>query len=354
MNETPIKDHPVIIDHSVVKDCPVDTASAKSRHKAEKSLSNRILGYAFLASVVVNLGWVALVSHSHLFGKGSSPMMLHEKPIKVFKPIPVKPKPKMLKPPPPPPKMPKVQPKIKPLAQHVHPHPALPRPVTYPAPPRPVTHPAAHPAPPHPVMPLTPRPASHPVQVHMTKNRHAISKQTAKSGPASPGPISPGPAKSGPANSGPANPGPMNPGPASPGPTSPGPAKSEPAPPAQGKPEPAKVEKPKIADTPPAVHHPSNWVPIDSREAALPDGMGEDVKKDDIDSNSLTNDKVLISFTIDETGHVRNARIKESCGNPELDNRILEAVQRAHCTPAIQDHIPHEAHLTKPFSVGIG
>ncbi len=72
----------------------------------EKSLANRILGYSFAASVVINLGWIFWVAHSDIFGSAANIAQLHEKPIKIFKPIPVKPKPKPPKPipPPPPPK----------------------------------------------------------------------------------------------------------------------------------------------------------------------------------------------------------------------------------------------------------
>ena len=111
MNETPVEDN------------LTNETSFQTRNKMERSLSDRILGIAFLGSIVVNIGWVALVSGSNLFGKGGALPILHEVKIKTFKPIPVKPKPKPVKPPPPPPK-PKIQPKITPI----HPHPTPPRP----------------------------------------------------------------------------------------------------------------------------------------------------------------------------------------------------------------------------------
>lgn len=86
--------------------------------------------------------------------------------------------------------------------------------------------------------------------------------------------------------------------------------------------------------------------------ASVPDGLGGDVSIDGIDAATITNNKVVISFTIDETGRVRNARVKESCGNSELDNRFLDAVKRAHGTPAIQDHIPRDQPYSLSFSVG--
>jgi TonB family protein len=338
MNETP------------VQESLVDEASVQSRTKREKSLSNRILAYAFLASVALNIGWVALVSRSTFFGKGTSPLMLHEKPIKVFKPILVKPQPKPVKPPPPPPKLPKKQPKIKPIVQHIRSHP-MPRPATHPMPPKPVTHSM----PPKPVThSMPPKPVTHQVQMTKTKNPIAPGKIPIKSQP---------PAKTGvivdngkPADNGPA---------ASTGKTTGTGTTID-----LGKPadtdgskqagdnkgtetEPAKKDTPK-GDDKQEILHPSKWVPIDTQEASLPDGIGDDVSMDGIEPGSTTNDKIVISFTIDETGHIRNARIQESSGNHDLDNRFLEAVRRAHGRAAIQDHIPHDQPGTKTFSISTG
>ena len=355
MNETPVREH------------PVDTASVKARHHAEKSRSNRILGYAFVASVALNLGWVALVSHSHLFGKGSAPLMLHEKLIRIYKPILVPPKPalvppkpapvKRLPPPPAPPKRQykplKVQPKIKPLVQRL-------RPVTPQAPPRP----AIHPLPPRlitpPAMPLTvthpamPHPVTHPPSVYTTKNKNTTSHVTAK--PAQPSHDSKPFAPTSNTTKGTGTP-PAGNGGATPGKNN-SPANNA-APTLGGDKLPANNTAPVKADTPPQkkkeeVHHPNNWVPIDTQEASLPDDVGGDVTADGIDAGSTNNDKVVISFTIDETGRIRNARVKESCGNSELDNRFLEAVKRAHGSPAIQDHLPHDQPETKSFAVGVG
>ncbi len=288
MNETPVEDN------------LIDEASFQSRNKIEKSLSDRILGYAFLASVVVNIGWVALVSHSNLFSSGKSPLALHEKPIKVFKPIPVKPKPKPVKPPPPPPKPPKVQPKITPI----HPH------------------------------PTPPQPQRHQVQVHTTTNTHTTS--TLASPPVPPAP--PGPFVPSPTPVPPAPPAPLSP------PTPPAPpAAAPPAPPAPKAPPPAPPPPP----PPPPPHHPANYnVNIDQQDAVPPSPDDLGVSLDGIDGAAITNSKIVISFTIDETGRVRNARVTESSGSSELDNRYRDAIARAHCTPAIQDHIPRDSRQT--------
>lgn len=293
MNETPVEDN------------LVDEASFQSRNRMEKSLSDRILGWAFLASVVVNISWVALVSHSNLFGSGKSPLMLTEKKIKVFKPIPIKPKPKPVKPPPPPPKPPKQQPKITPI----HPH------------------------------PTPPQPQRHQVQVHTTTNVHAVSPLTAPPAPPTPpGPFVPSPTPVPPAPPAP----PVPPTPPAP------PAAAPPAPPAPKAPPPAPPPPP-----PPPPHHPANYnVNIDQQDAVPPDPDSLGVSLAGINGTDITNSKIVISFTIDETGRVRNARVTESSGSSELDNRYLEAIRRAHCTPAIQDHIPRDAsrQITIPVS----
>ena len=61
MNETPVGDN------------LIDETSFQTRDKMERSLSNRILGWAFGASIIVNIGWVALVSGSNLFGQWPLP-----------------------------------------------------------------------------------------------------------------------------------------------------------------------------------------------------------------------------------------------------------------------------------------
>jgi len=299
MNETPPVNEPL-----------VDPASAQSRNKIEKSLSDRILGYAFLASVVVNVGWIALVSHSNLFGGGSVLPQLHERPVKIFKPIPIKPKPKPVKPPPPPPK-PKVQPKIKPL-EHVRPHPTPPRPT--PTRVINVAHSNNSHAQPTPAMPTSP--------------------PTNDQSPPNPGPPSP-PAPKAP----PTPPAPPAP-PAAPPPTPPAPKAPPPAPPPPPPPLP-----------PPPPPRPRNYSPIAFQEALFPDVSG-DVSLDGIDPNSITPGTVVISFVIDGTGRVRGAHVTKTCGNSEIDNRFLEAVKRTRGTPAIQEHIPHDESQVESFPVG--
>jgi len=107
-------------------------------------------------------------------------------------------------------------------------------------------------------------------------------------------------------------------------------------------------------DPPPVVHHdppkPKGWVPIETQEATAPDNL--DVSADGIESGSTTSNEIVISYTIDESGHIKGARITKSSGNSELDRRVLEALRRARCQPAVQDHIPRESHEEYHFPVG--
>jgi len=278
-----------------------------------KSLSNRILGYAFLASVFINIGWITWVAHSDIFGSANNLTAARETKIKVFHPIPQKPKPKPPKPLPPPPP-PKQQPHIKPPPQLHIPRPTPPR----------------------------PQPPKQTIQVART-TRSTPNQIVLPSVPDSARPTKPFVPTYTPPPPGP--PAPVVPDTPAPAPA-PAPV-AKPAPPAE-KPAPP-VEKPK----PIVVHHPDNWVKIDTQEASFPKDLGDNVSTDGIESGSITNPKVIISFTIDENGHARGAHIKESCGNSELDNRFLDAVRQGRGVPAIQDHIPRDAPSSLSFSVGV-
>lgn len=296
----------------------------------EKSFSNRLLRYSFLASVLLNMGWIFWVAHSDIFGSGSFVDTLHPQTIKVVKPIPVRPKPKPPKPlpPPPPPPTPKIQPKIKPLKPIVHPPRPVPRP--RPIPTRPVVRP--HPQPP------THQPPRQ-MAVVTTSNKHTATPFMMHNV---------APADTGhPTTSG----------------TSDKPI-DKPADKPIDKPvdkpidkpidKPVVLDKPIVKHDPPVMHHPDNWVPIDMQNASVPNDVRDNISTGDIDSSTLTNDKIVISLVIDGTGHVQSAHIKEGCGNSDLDNRVLEAVKRVHCTPAIQDHIPREVHMNYTYPVSVG
>ena len=284
----------------------------------QKSLADRILALCVLGSVVVNLGWLAWVSNSDLFGSAASLSDLKPQLIKIVKPpIPQKPKPKKKEPPPPPPKQKPPPPKQRPLK---------------PPPPRP--HPVPH--------RITP--PLHRVQVATTHNTRAVSTitvpQTAPNTDQKPTASGDSPQPTPPAPTPVAAP-PTPPTPAPPAPT--------PAPPPPVK----HVEEVKAPPPPPPPPpKPKGWVPIETQEATKVDNI--EVKTDGIERDSVNNDSIVISYTIDVTGHVRGAHTTKSCGNSELDNRVLEAVRRTRCAPAIQDHIPHEQPATYVYPVKIG
>ena len=275
----------------------------------EKSLSDRILAWSLTASVVINLAWIALVSHSDIFGAASSFTQLHEKKIKVFKPIPQKPKPKKVLPPPPPPKQPKIPPKIKPIKPIKQLKP-LPRPTPRPTPPAPTR------------------------TIHVASSNHSTSTLTTPVVPENTGQVAPVvPTYTPQPTTPPAPPAPVAP-PAPPAPPAPV-APPAPKPIAVVKPAPV-VEKPK----------PPGWVPIETQEADFP------TPSVDIDASEGASGTVIISFTIDEKGRARNVHVKRGCGVSEVDEKCADAVRQAQGTPAIQDHIPRDASYSVTFNIG--
>ena len=326
------------------------------------SFSNRILGGAFAASVVINLGWVTLVSHSGLFGAASSITQLHEKQFRVFKPIPQKPRPRHKDLPPLPPPKQKPPPKIQPLKpiqvvkrmvkRMVEPKPHLtttkplrsssplhPNPPVRSAPSAPSMAAAIAPA----IHVQTP-PVTHPVQMARTMGSQPSDIPLPSSLSVSP----------------PTRPFVSRPSAASILTKSlPSEPVQAPSPPAKAAAVPQKVvEQPKLAAQkspqmevhhPAEVHHPDHWVDVDVQEASVPDNI--EINMDDISRDSVDNDKVVVSYILDETGHVRHARVTTQSGNSELDNRVLEAVKRLHGIPAVQDHIPRETSRTYTYNI---
>ena len=301
------------MNETQLPDTRLDTPPPEDTLEKRSSLGGRILGYSFLASVVINIGWLGWVSSSNLFG-GKAPLDLHPEKLKMVR-IAQKPKPKPPKmkppPPPPPPKQkpppplktpPKVQPKIiKPRAAAPHPSPTHVVAVAHS--PRSATPAPSMPSgPPQPAVPVNPGVESH-------------------QPPTPPAPPQPDPV-------------PVAPVPVAPRPTPPPPVVHHDPPPPPPKPDPPK---------------PKGWVPIETRDAE--NVANVDVSADGVDAGSITGNEVVIGYTIDETGHVKNARVKKSCGSSELDNRVLQQVQRQRCAPAIQDHIPRESREEFHFPV---
>lgn len=280
----------------------------------QKSLADRILAYSVIGSLFVNMGWLVWVSNSNLFG-GASPAELTPKLVKLVKPpIPQKPKPKKVKPPPPPPKQKIIPPKVRPLK----------------------------PPPPHQV----PRPQQpvHRVAVAVTHNTRAVSTITVPDTAPNTNQL---PTASG-----------DSPLPTPPAPTPQPPAPVAPPAPTPQPPVPVAPPAP-VYHAPPPVHHdppppppkPQGWVPIETQEATAPP-PNLDVSSDGIESGSTTSSEIVISYVIDKTGRIGEARVTQSSGNSELDRRVLEALKRVRCQPAIQDHIPRESHEEYHFPVG--
>ncbi len=278
--------------------------------RARRSLADRILAWSFLASVVVNIAWVALVSHSNLFGGGAVPA-LKEHPIKVFHPIPVKPKPKKKElPPPPPPKQRKITPP-KPLKPIIHP----PRPT----PPRP--------APPQP---------SHQVTVVRTNNKNAPPAPFIPDAPVTdnskPFISSPGPPV-------------VVPKPEPPVEQAP-PIKYEP--PVQQAP-PVKYEPP-VQKAPPVKYEPPKSAIPDRDEPEAPASIDTFSLPDGLDASTISNPNPTAEYDVDAQGHAHNIHI--STGNPEVDRLLKEKIESTRFKPAVHNGVPEEMHATHAFSIG--
>ncbi len=283
--------------------------------RARRSLADRILAWSFLASVVVNIAWVALVSHSNLFGGGVVPPT-KEHPIKVFKPIPVKPKPKKKElPPPPPPKQRKITPP-KPLKPIIHP----PRPT----PPRPQPH---------------PQPPLHRMAVATTHNTQAVSTITVPE--TSPNPDVVKPTASGESTQ----------------PTPPAPPVQAPvyhAPPVQAPVYHAPPVQAPVYHAPPVqapvYHAPAKPAIPDRDEPEAPASIDTFSLPDGLDASTISNPNPTAEYDVDAQGHAHNIHI--STGNPEVDRLLKEKIESTRFKPAVHNGVPEEMHATHAFSIG--
>ena len=273
----------------------------------EKSFGNRILGYSLAASVFINMGWVLWVAHSDIFGSANV-VQLHEKPIKIFKPIPQKPNPpKPPKPPPPPP--PQKQPKIKPPPIHIQ---------------RP-----------------TPRPPvpTHQYRVQTTSNPHAVSNLVMPTAPDTPPPTTP----------------------AMP---SPGPTIDVPPPPVEQLPPPV-VEPPVVEhhDPPPppvVEHHDPPPPPPPPPKPRIPDrddpevvGSMEDLSLPQFDPSTVTVTQISATWEVDERGHPTNIRLSpRTSGNGDVDSAIIDSIRKFRFRPRVHNGQPEAAELTHSWSIG--
>ena len=274
--------------------------------QTEKSFSDRILGYSLAASLFINLGWVLWVAHSDIFGSANI-IPLHEKPIKIFKPIPQKPKPpKPPKPPPPPP--PQKQPKIKPPPIHIQ---------------RP-----------------TPRPPvpTHQFKVATTTNTHAVSNIVVPTTPDTappPQPVMP-----------------------SPGPSvvAPPPPVEQPPPPVVVPPPPVEPPKPEpkpevVAPPPPPPPPPKPRMP--DRDEPEVVGSFDDITLPSFDPSTVSVTQISATWEVDERGHPSNIHLSpRTSGNSEVDSAIVEAIRKFRFRPRVHNGQAEAAELSHTFSLG--
>jgi len=301
--------------------------------EARKARGDRLLAWAFAGSLLVNAALVALLSHADLFGQGRNAEAVRHVRVQVYKPPiklppPPKPKPGVL-PPPPKPRAPLKAPRAArrtPPARApraLRPHAAPPTPVPPPHAAAPTPRPRA-PIPPPAMRPHTLPPA-------LTPTQHTARAAGPSATPPAPPRLLPTPAPFTPAPPHFSPPAPAPPvilPPSPPAPVKrddPPPARHDPAPPPPVKRDPAPVrrEEPK---------RPANWVPVESQ--------GAEVKG-----------PCVVSFEIGENGRVSNVRIRKSSGSADFDRACQDAIRRARCAPAIQDHIPQTQRMSYPFSL---
>ncbi len=279
----------------------------------QRSLADRILLYSVVGSLLVNLGWLALVSNSNLFG-GGGVADLTPKLVKLVKPpIPQKPKPKKPKPPPPPPKQKVVPPKIRPLK---------------PPPPHQVPRP----------QPRQPTPV-HRMAVATTHNARAVSNVVV---PETAPNVDQKPTASG-DSAVVTPPAPAPPPPTPPAPTPPAPAPAPPAPvvhhdpppPPAPKPPPPPPSKPKIADR---------------NEPAII-GSFSDISLPEFDATTLNSPSVTVTWEVDERGRTSSIKFRPT-GNSDVDSAIRNAVQGFRFKPAAHNGEAEAAHMEHTFQLG--
>ena len=317
------------------------------------SSSDKILAYSFVASLLLNFGWMFWVGQSKIFGSTRTLTDLHPAPIKIFQPIIVKPvvKPSVaLPPPPPPPVRPRIRETFKPLAPMVRPPqaaPSLPRMArTQPPPLRPVhtqatqiqaaqtqlpqTAPAQS-------LPLQALPA-HPHNETRIAMREPLTKLT------------------GPNDFSPTNlTAPSNPGSSLTLPKANQVKASEVQQPEIRQPETKQPETKQPEARQPEVQQPEvkhaefkrpGWVAVDVQGATnLSDYVSPEVSDDD----GVAGKSVMISWTVNEKGRAENVHVTQSSGSSEVDRKCEESIRSMRFQPAIQDHYFQEAHMHHEF-----
>ena len=277
----------------------------------QRSFADRILGYSVLGSVLINIGWLAWVSNSDLFGSAANLADLKPQLIKIVKPpIVQKPKPKKKEPPPPPPKQ-KPPPKIKPLKQ----------------PPRPRPRPQPRPR-------QTPTPIK---QVAVAHTNNAFAKPTFQEPPPQENTNSGKPVESGSSPVETPNPQPE------PKPEPRPEPKPEPRPQPQPQPKPAVIEKPRV------VEQPKPRIP--DRDVPAIIGSFSDINLPQFDPSSVNTTSVSVTWSVDERGHPSNIKFRPT-GNSDVDDAIRSAIQGFRFKPAVHNGVAETVTMEHRFDIG--
>lgn len=249
-------------------------------------------------SLIANLCLVVIVGNSDIFQHADAMRDLKTREIKVYKPpVQEKRKPKPKPPPPPPPKNQPPPPKqtilqaIRQIVPHVNQPPPVPVPVA--------TGSAS------------------------TQGTVDVPQSTGQVGTPAP-PPAPEPKP--------------EPPPAPPPPPAP---KPEPAP--APAPPPAPVPKP----APPPPPQPPKRTDLAAGDIPEPKGAWRDLNvSGDIDTSSLSSDKVVVVFDVDTDGKPFHIKIKQGSGNSDVDNAAITAISGMRFKPAQQGGDPIVARMT--------
>ena len=141
-----------------------------------------------------------------------------------------------------------------------------------------------------------------------------------------------------------------------PAPTPPPPTPPAPPPPKPEPPAPAPVvhhdRPPPPAPKPPPPPPPKPKIPDRDEPESMQNLDSEVEIPSDIDASSITHPTVEATWEVNASGHAINIHVP-SCGNPEVDRLIKEAISRSRYKPAVHNGVPQLAPLSHTFSVQI-
>ncbi len=307
--------------------------------QARKRRSNRLLAWSVLASLSVNALVVVLLGHADLFGQARTVEAVRRIRVQVYKPSVRKP--------------PKTEMKIKAAVTPPARTPRIRRIAARPAPLlrlRPTLQTQTL-EPPYRIQPMKPTPQAAAPRPAMPTAPHVSPPVPHMARASGPRPFSAPPPR-------------LLPGKTTP-PTIPAapfasatppislPRHEDPLPAPVRHAAPPPLPLPRHEDPPPApVRHaepkrPANWVDVEVQAAAVssvPDPDTSGVDPADVKG------PCVVAFEIGENGRVSSVRIRKSSGSADFDRACQDAIRRARCVPAVQDHIPQVQKMTYSFS----